>query len=228
VSNPINTSAILIFANSSQEETQHKTIVGGEKLFSHLNTQILEKVQKTGLPYFIYSEKEQHGTTFGARFANAIADIFSKGFTQLISIGNDTPSLATNDILKAHQNLDKNNVVIGPATDGGIYLLGIHKENFNKKTFENLPWQTQQLRAVFRQSLLQKSLHIKLQRTLKDIDQQQDVVWFYKRLQQVSVAFKNILLVILEKTQSIFSYSTIDAENRHVSFLFNKGSPSLS
>lgn len=39
----------------------------------------------------------------------------------MISVGNDTPSLQANDILKAHHDLQKNNVVLGPATDGGIY-----------------------------------------------------------------------------------------------------------
>jgi glycosyltransferase A (GT-A) superfamily protein (DUF2064 family) len=225
---PTNTTAILIFANSSQEESQHKTIVGGEKLFSYFNAQILEKVQKTGLPYFIYSEKEQHGTTFGARFTNAIADVFSKGFTQIISVGNDTPSLNAKDILKAQHNLQKNNVVIGPATDGGIYLLGIQKQHFNAENFENLPWQTQQLRTVFQQSVAQEGLQIKLQRTLKDVDQQQDVSWFYKRLEQLSETFKGILQSIVQTIQSVFTYVTIAIENHYSSFLFNKGSPSLS
>ena len=126
---PANSTAILIFANSSQKEAEQKSILGAEKLFSYFNKQILEKVQKTELPYFIYSEKEQEGTTFGARFTNAIADVFSKGFTQIISVGNDTPSLKVTDILKAHHELQHNDVVIGPATDGGIYLLGIQKQH---------------------------------------------------------------------------------------------------
>jgi hypothetical protein len=43
---PTNPTAILLFANSSKEESQQKAIVGGEKLFSYFNAQILEKVQK--------------------------------------------------------------------------------------------------------------------------------------------------------------------------------------
>lgn len=225
---PTHTTAILIFANSSQVELQHKTLVGGEKLFSYLNAQILKKVQKTGLPYFIYSEKEQHGTTFGARFSNAIADVFSKGFTQIITVGNDTPSLEAKDLLKAQHDVQKNKVVIGPATDGGIYLLGIQKQHFNAENFENLPWQTQNLRIAFQQSLQKESFQIKLLRTLKDVDQQQDVVWFYKRLQQLSETFQHILQSIIQKTQSVFIYLTIDIEDQYSSFLFNKGSPSLS
>lgn len=224
---PTNATAILIFANSSQEESQHKTIVGGEKLFSYFNEQILEKVQKTGLPYFVYSEKEQQGITFGARFSNAIADIFSKGFTQIISVGNDTPSLEATDILKADQDLQQNNVVLGPANDGGIYLLGIHKKQFNKATFEKLPWQTRNLRTVFQKSLQQEGIHVKLQRTLKDIDQQKDLVWFYKRLQQVSETFKIILLNLIQTLQSVISYLTFDIATFYTKLLFNKGSPSL-
>ncbi|QHI36857.1 hypothetical protein IMCC3317_22270 [Kordia antarctica] len=203
-------------------------IPNGEKLFSYFNAQILEKVQKTGLPYFIYSEKEQHGTTFGARFTNAIAAVFAKGFTQLISVGNDTPSLEATDILKTHHDLQQNKVVIGPATDGGIYLLGISKEHFNATTFQELPWQTRHLRTAFQQSLLQEGLQIKLQRTLKDVDAQQDVSWFYKRLQYVSETFKNILLNIIQKIQSVNSFLTFDIATFYTKSLFNKGSPSLS
>jgi len=224
---PTNTTAILLFANSSQKETQHKAIVGGEKLFSYFNAQILEKVQKTGLPYYIYSEKEQQGTTFGERFSNAITELFSKGFTQIISVGNDTPSLEANDIVKAHHDLQQNDVVLGPATDGGIYLLGIHKKQFNKVAFEKLPWQTRNLRTAFQQSLAQEGLQVKLQRTLKDIDQQKDVLWFYKRLQLVSETFKTILQIIIKKIQSVCLHLTFDIATFYTKLLFNKGSPLL-
>jgi len=224
---PTHTTAIIIFANSSQKESQHKAIVGGEKLFSYFNAQILEKVQKTGLPYFIYSEKEQHGTTFGTRFSNAIADVFSKGFTQIITVGNDTPSLEAKDILKAQHDVQKNNVVFGPATDGGIYLLGIHKENFNAANFQNLPWQTQNLRVAFQQSLDKENVHVQQLRTLKDIDQQQDVIWFYKRLSQLSETFKNILLTIVQTVQSLCTQFVFYKNNFFTKLPYNKGSPLL-
>lgn len=104
--------------------------------------------------------------------------------------------------------------------------MGIQKEQFNKIAFQELPWQTRDLRTVFLESLAEQGICVQLQRTLKDIDQQQDVVWFYKRLQQVSETFKSILLNSIQKIQSVISYLTFDIATFYTKLLFNKGSPS--
>ena len=53
--------AILVFANSAQEELQHKPIVGGEKLFTELTKRTLSIVKNSGLPFCIINENNQNG-----------------------------------------------------------------------------------------------------------------------------------------------------------------------
>ena len=80
---PANSTAILIFANSSQKEAEQKSILGAEKLFSYFNKQILEKVQKTELPYFIYSEKEQDEQHLAHVLPMQLQMYFPKGLPKL-------------------------------------------------------------------------------------------------------------------------------------------------
>ena len=136
--------AILIFANSAEKEAERKTFLSSD-VFSALNHQTLKTVEKSGIEYFHFSEKNQVGSSFGERFSNAIENIFNKGFKNVITIGNDTPHLKTKHLVDTVHQLEKNDLVLGPSKDGGFYLMGIKKEHFNKETFLKLPWQTSKL-----------------------------------------------------------------------------------
>ena len=98
--------AILVFANSSQEEISHKAIPKSGLLFDMLTQRTLKTVKKTKLPYFHLTEEHQVGDSFGERFTNAIQMVFTKGFEQIITIGNDTPQLRVSHILDASGHLE--------------------------------------------------------------------------------------------------------------------------
>jgi len=108
--------AILIFANSAEYEAKQKPFQSSEVLFDVLNAQILKVVKNTGLPYFLSSEKNQIGATFGERFTNAIESIYNRGFEAVVTIGNDTPHLQTKHILTAVHQLKQNDIVLGKIT----------------------------------------------------------------------------------------------------------------
>ena len=80
--------AILIFANSSQEEERHKSIVQNGALFDALTTSTLKTVENSQLPYFYFTEKHQIGFTFRERFSNAIQSVFEIQFHSLFAITN--------------------------------------------------------------------------------------------------------------------------------------------
>ena len=75
--------AILIFSNSAKEDAKRKSFADSQ-LFETLTNETINKVKKTGLPYFHFTETQQEGTSFGARFSNAIQTVFDKGFTNII------------------------------------------------------------------------------------------------------------------------------------------------
>lgn len=69
----------------------------------------------------------QKGPDLGDRMLNAFKHAFDKGFEKAVIIGTDCWELSDEVIEEAFEKLDENDVVIGPATDGGYYLIGMNK-----------------------------------------------------------------------------------------------------
>lgn len=219
--------AILIFAHSADFEAVQKPFKSSAVLFDALNTKTLRVVEKSGLPYFHSSEKNQIGSTFGERFTNAIQSVYNKGFDTVITIGNDTPHLQTKHLLKAKSQLQQNNIVLGPAKDGGFYLMGLKKSFFNIETFLNLPWQTSQLRYCISKLIQLKGIGVSYLETLSDIDTISDVTNITNSFRNISKYLKQLLQAIIsieKKTNyTLFNLTSIYNQNTH----FNKGSPVL-
>ena len=219
--------AILVFANSARTELAHKPIPKGEGLFEALTQETLRKVQKTGLPYFHFTEREQEGKSFGERFTNAIQEVFRNGFDNIITIGNDTPHLKTAHLLKAHHALQEGKTVLGPSLDGGFYLMGIHKSNFDQETFKRLPWQRFSLfnRISTLLDLTDSVLH--QLPTLSDIDTFKDVKRLASFRKSISSSVLSVLTLLLQLKKK---HQTVIISILYIIFLqrpFNKGSPLL-
>lgn len=69
----------------------------------------------------------QKGADLGDRMLNAFKHSFDKDFEKVVIIGTDCFELKPDHIEEAFDQLDENDVVIGPATDGGYYLIGMNK-----------------------------------------------------------------------------------------------------
>lgn len=217
--------AILVFANSAKEELLRKPLPKGEMLFETLSKETLHKVEKTGLPFFHITEREQKGASFGERFVNAIECVLSQGFENIITIGNDTPQLRTQHILKAESELRAGKTVLGPSLDGGFYLMGIHKSNFDSEIFKRLPWQRFSL--FQRISALLNHTNNTLHRlpVLNDIDTIKDVERLASYKKHISTTVLKLLLLLTQLKKEITSdfsslFSTILLQRP-----FNKGSP---
>lgn len=77
---------------------------------------------------------------------------FVSGYEQLLVIGNDCPQLDAAMLRRALAQLAQTGAVLGPATDGGVYLLGVDRRHFDATAWAILPWQTAALdRALARQ-----------------------------------------------------------------------------
>lgn len=219
-----NKTAILIFANSAEKETERKSFLSTE-IFSALNNQTLKTVEKSGIKHFLFSEKEQVGNNFGERFSNAVETLFNKGFDNVITIGNDTPHLKVCHLLETETNLSSNDLVLGPSKDGGFYLMGIRKEHFNKKTFLKLPWQTNRLQKCITSISKSKNLEISFLEILNDIDNKEDIQFILDSFKRISTSILNLLkrYIISKKT---FVFSTFfNIKKVFYSPNFNKGSP---
>jgi len=219
-----NNSAVLIFANSAQKEILKKGIPSPE-LFDQLNDQVLKTVKKSGLEYFLITENEQKGNSFGERFSNAIQQIYDKGFENVISIGNDTPQLKVSHLLETNKLLKERKIVLGPSVDGGFYLMGIHKTLFQKDNFSKLPWQTKALATCvedFITSLDEESYRLE---TLQDIDNSNDLKAVLKISKAISSTIIILIIRLIEKS-GIFDLDHPEFYSNQYSYSFhNKGSP---
>jgi len=185
--------AILVFARSSQEETTHKSIPNGKQLFDALTNHVLKTASKTQLPYFHFSEEKQIGNTFGECFTNAIKEIFDKGYDQIITIGNDTPQLKVSHILEAEKQLNANTSVLGCSTDGGFYLMGLHKSQFHPLAFQQLAWQTSDLSKQLLKRIKSENREVFQLPMLTDIDTSTDI----KSIISYTLKFSEELLIAL-------------------------------
>lgn len=142
----LNSTALLLFVRTEQEEARCKPLAGSRKasaaLFRQFNRHMLQQVRRTGLPLFIVQGDQQIGTTFGERLANAYQSVFDLGYDRVIAIGNDCPELNTQLLLEAANQLERHPMVLGPTDDGGAYLIGFQRAAFQIEAFVKLPWQT--------------------------------------------------------------------------------------
>ncbi|MEM8928275.1 MAG: TIGR04282 family arsenosugar biosynthesis glycosyltransferase [Bacteroidota bacterium] len=88
----------------------------------------------------LYQKKLQQGTDLGQRMMNAFVDGFRHGYQKIVIIGSDMYNLTKEDIEEAFFKLAHHDVVLGPAEDGGYYLLGMKK--LNAVIFQNKDWGT--------------------------------------------------------------------------------------
>lgn len=117
----------------------------------------------------IYHKRIQSKSTdLGEKMIRAFDDIFSLNYKKCIIIGSDCPYIDSNIIKKAFHKLDDNDVVIGPALDGGFYLLGVKCVDY--LLFENIVWSTNKVTNVLSNNLKNKRLKFEFLTFLNDID----------------------------------------------------------
>ena len=219
--------AVLIFANSSQEEARYKSIANNCSLFDALTAATIKTVENSKLPFFHFTEKHQIGATFGERFAKAIQSVFEKGYEHVIAIGNDAPQLRVSHLHEAYNQLQSNKIVLGPTTDGGFYLMGLHKSQFDASTFKNLAWQTSNLKKQLCRLISKQTVKIVFLERLFDIDTTQDIKSIVGYLNTLPKKLLILLLRTLGIEKEIKPTTSSIYSSNYFTSLHNKGSPIL-
>lgn len=119
----------------------------------------------------IFRKKSQKGNDLGERMKNAIKAGFKDGYDKIIIIGSDMYDLSPQDLEHAFTALSVNDYVLGPAEDGGYYLLGMKK--LNNSLFENKKWGTNTVLNDTLNNLLNEN--IELLPVRNDIDYYEDI-----------------------------------------------------
>ena len=183
---PLHHTAILVFSLSAHKERKANNILGihqrtkGKKALDLLIKNTKRVVDKCGVDVVWITEKDQIGETFGERFSNAFLQVFAMGYEEVISIGNDCPDLTTAHINSAITMLHRQNLILGPSFDGGDYLIGIQKANFDASLFKILPWNTNNLHDAMIALANKLGLEVTCLQTLMDIDNSQAIKSYLK------------------------------------------------
>lgn len=119
----------------------------------------------------VFDKREQDGDDLGKRMAKAFRSGFQQGYQNIVIVGSDLFDLTEADIEAAFKALKTKDYVIGPAKDGGYYLLGMRE--FNPKPFQNKAWSTD---TVFEDTLADlKNKNLTLLPERNDIDNYDDM-----------------------------------------------------
>jgi len=122
-------------------------------------------------------KRPQKGRDLGERMYNAALEAFAY-HNRLIIIGADLPNLSANALNKAFAQLELQDTVVGPAEDGGYYLLGIKQAHV--ELFSGIEWGTSQVMTATLAKIKSLGLSTALLETLRDIDTWDDVIAFSK------------------------------------------------
>ena len=91
------------------------------------------------------SIRAQNGADLGEKMANAFVEVFRTDAQKAILIGSDIPQISSSLIGGYFSALSRHSMVIGPAADGGYYLIGFQRCDFTSVLFENISWSTDQV-----------------------------------------------------------------------------------
>ena len=136
-------------------------VIGDEsarRLYKEFVKQMLSTLQKGDFPFYVsfypkdalkalkewlgarYHYIPQKGRDLGERMRNGFLEVLEMGFKRVVLIGSDIPDLPLEFIEEAFASLKEKDAVIGPALDGGYYLIGFNDKTFSPQVFDGMAW----------------------------------------------------------------------------------------
>ena len=147
----------------------------------------------------------QVGTDLGERLTSATQWAAEHGWTKILLVGSDSPTLPISYISQALTLLDSRNIVIGPSTDGGYYLIGLSVEILAATiphVFEDIAWSTAE---VFQQTVARihaAAVTFGLLPPWYDIDRAEDLAFLHAHISAMRLAGDSIQAV---RTESLLT-----------------------
>ena len=124
-------------------------------------------------PNATYLKALQQGEDLGQRMKNAFIAGFETGYTSICIIGTDCFELTEEIIRQAFESLQSSDAVIGPARDGGYYLLGMNEAHSG--IFENKEWSTDTVLRDTLADFINLGLTYVKMPELRDVDTEDDL-----------------------------------------------------
>jgi rSAM/selenodomain-associated transferase 1 len=111
---------------------------------------------------------DQVGADLGARMNQAFQRLFAQGYRQVVLIGTDVPTLPLSHFKQALLALENHDLVLGPALDGGYYLIGLKR--MAPELFVDMSWSTNQVLGLTQEKAATIGLKVSLIQPWRDVD----------------------------------------------------------
>lgn len=126
----------------------------------------------------------QRGVDLGERLWNGLDEALSR-FRFAAAVGSDHPDLPVARVEEAFERLEGGaDVVLGPAEDGGYYLVGVGRDNLDRGIFEEIPWSTGGVLGATLERCRELSLRAESLAPAADVDTPDDLGRLARRLTQ--------------------------------------------
>ena len=126
-----------------------------------------------------YIKRMQRGRGIGEIILNAFETVFSMGYSKVVLISSDSIETETSHLVQAFDNLDSYDIVIGPAQEGGYYLLGMKR--MHPLLFKHKAWNTALLLQQTLDAVTQLRLTYHLQQVMNDVEEEKEKYLLHHR-----------------------------------------------
>lgn len=166
--------------------------------------------------------RSQVGGDLGERLERAFSQSFSRSEGPVIAIGTDTPELTPERIAEALRLLQEGDLVLGPAHDGGYYLIGLASPC--REIFREMPWSSSVLTEVTLRRASELGLVTKSLPTMHDVDEYEDFVSLMARMAEDERARGDGSLAWLERLMGKVPRQRLSSQERLSSRAEERGS----
>ena len=139
--------------------------------FAGGNQQLMQEWLGSDLVY-----RKQDEGDLGQRMKSAFEASFAAGMIGVVMIGIDCPDLNAALLAEAFEALDRHDLILGPAQDGGYYLIGLSR--LIPELFTGIPWGTSEVLAKTKSIAQKLDLSVHCLALLNDVDRPEDLqIW---------------------------------------------------
>jgi rSAM/selenodomain-associated transferase 1 len=146
----------------------------------------------------------QEGNDLGRRMEQAFTQVFQEGYDRAVLIGGDIAELSTPIIDEAFRSLTTHGAVLGPAADGGYYLIGFTAKTFQPDLFHDITWSTGTVWNETLGKFKRSGQRVHLLPKLHDIDTKDDLCLFFTQHQNGPASSSRTLTYLTEQEGRFF------------------------
>ncbi len=169
------------------------------ELYRNFVLDILDTIEQTSHPYRICVQPPdsipavadwlgrhhhfmpQDGNDLGERMGKTLHQVFAEGYDRAVLIGSDIPDLPAAILDDALSGLSDNDAVIGPAKDGGYYLIGFRINTFFPDVFHAIEWSTAAVFSRTMEVFAEAGLRVHALPAWRDVDTSEDLRDLWER-----------------------------------------------